>query len=101
MRDLPDRIVVGANGAYWRDYGDHYSMCPVSEDNDPVVSVAVYVRVAARADPVARLDVARLSQAMALAGYADPHPDWRWVQPLEGAEAIAREYAALSRSNPR
>lgn len=43
--DLPDRIVVGANGAYWRDYGDYYSMCPVSEDNDPVEVVAVYERV--------------------------------------------------------
>jgi hypothetical protein len=43
--DLPDRIVVGANGAYWRDYGDHYSMCPVSEDNDPVEVIAVYTLV--------------------------------------------------------
>ena len=44
LRDLPDRVVVGANGAYWRDYGDHYSMAVVSEDNDPVVPIAVYVR---------------------------------------------------------
>ena len=43
-RDLPDRIVVGANGAYWRDYGDHYSMCVISEDNDPVEIVAIYNR---------------------------------------------------------
>lgn len=43
-RDLPERVVVGANGAYWRDYGDHYSMVPVSEDNDPVEVVAVYKR---------------------------------------------------------
>lgn len=42
-RDLPERVVVGENGAYWRDYGDSYSMCPVSEDNDPVVPVATYV----------------------------------------------------------
>jgi len=41
--DFPNRIVVGANGAYWRDYGDGYSMCPVSTDNDPVQIVAVYV----------------------------------------------------------
>lgn len=45
-RDLPHRIVVGANGAYWRDYGNHYSMCPVSADNDPVEVVAVYLRAA-------------------------------------------------------
>lgn len=48
-RDLPTRIVVGANGAYWRDYTDReprggYSMCPVSTDNDPVDVVAVYER---------------------------------------------------------
>jgi len=43
--DLPARIVVGANGAYWRDYGDYYSMCPVSTDNDPVEVVATYVRL--------------------------------------------------------
>jgi hypothetical protein len=41
---LPQRIVVGANGAYWRDFGSHYSMPPVSEDNDPVRPVAIYVR---------------------------------------------------------
>ena len=44
MIDLPDRIVVGKNGAYWRDYGDHYSMAVVSEDNDPIDPIAVYVR---------------------------------------------------------
>jgi hypothetical protein len=44
IADLPARIVVGSNGAYWRDYGDHYSMCPVSDDNDPVEIVAIYNR---------------------------------------------------------
>ena len=43
MSDFPNRVIVGANGAYWRDYGDHLSMCPVSTDNDPVVAAAVYV----------------------------------------------------------
>jgi len=47
--DLPQRVVVGANGAYWRDYGDHYSMCPVSEDNEPIEVVAVYEQAAAPA----------------------------------------------------
>ena len=42
--DLPPRIVVGKNGAYWRDYGDHYSMTVVSTDNDPVEIVAIYNR---------------------------------------------------------
>jgi len=40
---LPPRIIVGANGAYWRDYDAHRSMCPVSTDNDPIEVVAVYV----------------------------------------------------------
>lgn len=42
---LPARVVVGENGAYWRDFGDWFSMCVVSTDNDPVVPVAVYERV--------------------------------------------------------
>jgi len=42
--DLPERIIVGADGAYWRDYGDHYSMPPVNPDNSPVKPAAVYVR---------------------------------------------------------
>jgi len=65
--DLPDRIVVGANGAYWRDYGAHYSMCPVSDDNDPVEPVAVYER-AARAEP-------GLREALA-AFFEDIDADW-------------------------
>lgn len=49
---LPARVVVGQNGAYWRDFTDDpdhpgYSMCPVSTDNDPVEPIAVYVRLAA------------------------------------------------------
>jgi hypothetical protein len=49
--NLPPRIVVGANGAYWRDFGEFYSMCPVSSDNDPVVVFAVYERAAAPSGP--------------------------------------------------
>lgn len=49
LAQLPPRVVVGANGAYWRDYGDFYSMCPVSDDNDPVEVVAVYTLAAAEA----------------------------------------------------
>jgi len=43
MPDLPLRVVVGKNGAYWRDYGDGYSMAVVSEDNDPVEPIAIYI----------------------------------------------------------
>jgi hypothetical protein len=45
--DLPSRVIVGANGAYWRDFGDYLSMPPVSEDNDAIEPIAVYVREAA------------------------------------------------------
>lgn len=40
---FPECVVVDENGAYWREFGDHYSMCPVSDDNEPVHPVAVYV----------------------------------------------------------
>ena len=39
---LPLRVVVGKNGAYWRDFGDYYSMAVTSEDNDPVVPIGIY-----------------------------------------------------------
>lgn len=41
-KTLPGRVVVGATGAYWRDYGTHFSMCPTSDDNDPVNTTAIY-----------------------------------------------------------
>jgi hypothetical protein len=62
--DLPERVVVGANGAYWRDYADHYSMCPVSDDNDPIEPVAIYIRAALAALPAPRLDVDALAGAL-------------------------------------
>lgn len=65
---LPDRIVVGANGAYWREYpGSHYSMPPVSTDNDIIEIVAVYSRVNAGVvhDGVLRAAAERLSEAIA------------------------------------
>ena len=72
---FPDRVVVGANGAYWRDYGDFYSMCPVSDDNDPVVPVAVYALVGSeglgRTDP----GQARAIDELVLAALAwEDHP---------------------------
>lgn len=30
---LPIRVVVDQHGHYWRDYGDNWSMCPVSTEN--------------------------------------------------------------------
>lgn len=30
---LPPRVIVDQHGHYWRDYGDHLSMPPVSDEN--------------------------------------------------------------------
>ncbi len=43
--DLPPRVVVGNDGAYWRAYDEGYSMPPVNPDNSPVIPVAIYERV--------------------------------------------------------
>ena len=46
---IPDllikRVVIDANGHYWRDFGTHFSMCPVtvSGDNDKVNIVAEFL----------------------------------------------------------
>lgn len=41
--DLPKSVVVDQNGNYWRNYGTHYSMPPVSTDNEPVMPYALFV----------------------------------------------------------
>ena len=91
MTRLPDRVVVGANGAYWRDYGDFYSMCPVSDDNDPVVPVAVYAMVGAqglgRTDPVQAREIDRL--VLAAMAWSD-HPTPANIGRLHAAVARYR-----------
>lgn len=54
MSNLPQRVIVDVNGAYWRDYGRHVSMCPTSADNDPVEIDAIYELVAERNHPYDR-----------------------------------------------
>ena len=79
MSELPERVVVGANGAYWRDFGTHYSMCPVSEDNDPVEVVATYVRLPAPDERQAGLRdtaAADFAAAAALAEVLHVSVDW-------------------------
>lgn len=78
--NLPSRVVVGANGAYWRDYtdSDHpgYSMCPVSEDNEPVEAVAVYVRATPTPDTRLRealLSIIREAEEVTEAQHGTPH----------------------------
>lgn len=99
--DLPDRVVVGKNGAYWRNWDTRpgvlgsYSMCPVSTDNDPIEPVAVYVRDGLR--------VERLAQAMHWAAGVDHttgYPALRCQNPLHddhlyAATIIANRYAEL------
>lgn len=43
--DLPERVVVDQHGHYWRDYGMHWSMPPVSDENVATEAIAVYARV--------------------------------------------------------
>lgn len=45
LADLPDTVVVDQQGAYWRNFGSHYSMCVVSTHNDPIEVQAVYARL--------------------------------------------------------
>lgn len=73
--DLPAQVVVGANGAYWRDYGTHYSMCPVSDDNDPVEVVAVFKRYDASDTSWDRGFAAGLASAPAAAPVAEERLD--------------------------
>ena len=44
LEQLPSRIVVDQHGHYWRDFGDYWSMCPVSTENVATEAVAIYVR---------------------------------------------------------
>lgn len=41
---LPIRVVVDQHGHYWRDYGDHWSMCPVSDENTATEPVTEFYR---------------------------------------------------------
>ena len=43
INSLPKRVVIDAKGNYWRDFGTHFSMCPVSEDNNTIDVVAEFV----------------------------------------------------------
>ena len=57
LANYPIRVVVDQHGHYWRDYGDHWSMCPVSDENvatDPVYEFY----------PLATLDAAREGQGL-------------------------------------
>jgi hypothetical protein len=42
---LPIRVVVDQHGHYWRDYGDHWSMCPVSDENVATDPVTEFFRI--------------------------------------------------------
>lgn len=40
----PPRLVVDADGYVWRDYGEYFSMCPVTDGNGPMPEpLTVYV----------------------------------------------------------
>lgn len=52
---LPKRIIVDANGFYWREYEEWLSMCPQNPDNNPAPKPFTYYVPEAR---VARLKTA-------------------------------------------
>ncbi len=91
LRDLPERVVVDQHGHYWRDYGDYWSMCPVSEENISTEPVAVYVRAAALAEREAEVERWRKALEIIAAPWVDPAPDAIGVS----ARNVAR--AALTR----
>jgi len=96
---LPVRVVVDQNGNYWRDYGSHYSMCPVSEDNEPVTVTMAYIpdtallaeQAQAALAAVPTLDRERLAKAVLEWSEADDD--------LSNAEDIEAEIAAENRIN--
>ena len=106
---FPECVVVDENGAYWREFGDHYSMCPVSDDNEPVHPVAVYVpewRLDAEKDERRSLEeqyetlhsaVFAFASEISEATFDDPRIEWVEVQ--VDREALAA-FRALAGHNP-
>lgn len=88
---IPNRVALGANGAYWRDFGDGlYSMCPNSADNDPVEEIAVFVPKADFDTAVARANT--LAEALAYwSTMADPDEAIRMAREDLGYEGEARD----------
>lgn len=94
---FPECVVVDENGAYWREFGDHYSMCPVSDDNEPVHPVAVYV-------PEWRLDAEKDERRSLEEQYEGEKARVKWLQSVvdegetterklkEQKEALERAY---------
>lgn len=111
MDELPARVVVGKNGAYWRVFEPDgvgvlepmYSMCPVSADNESVEVIAVYEpprtsfwNEITDVDDWLDCDVARAYSDQSLA------QDWARVAKVaeETGEAIA-ELILSTGQNPR
>jgi hypothetical protein len=91
--NLPERVVVGANGAYWRAYEDHYSMCPVSDDNDPIEPVATYTRLV----PPPAAPGLREALDLAIDAFDPMAPDWPdFGKSIAGLEALKSVRAALA-----
>lgn len=73
---LPARVVVGKNGAYWRDFGDHYSL----------IEFARQQVANAREQQVARASEAEFWRGRAGAfvdviAWAEGRADWATIQP--------------------
>jgi hypothetical protein len=44
LDQLPEVVIADQHGHFWRKYADQFSMCPVSEENIAITTVATYVR---------------------------------------------------------
>ena len=100
--DLPKRVIVDQHGHYWRDYGTHLSMCPVSEENTETEVYAVFERPYRRAENM--LDEMLPSLNAVLASKASPpeYPGLALV-PVADLEAlqVAVEIAATVAAGAR
>jgi hypothetical protein len=61
LANYPIRVVVDQHGHYWRDYGDHWSMCPVSDENRATTPAYEFY-------PLDHIDVDRLREAARRSG---------------------------------
>ena len=85
---------MDANGAYWRRYPGHLSMCPVSTDNEPLAEpVFSYVPVAALGRFLFDYEMDRLPPDKRTSW--DELEDWK----RESWQAEALEYAPTARTD--
>ena len=102
MNDLPTRVIVDQHGHYWRDYGTHLSMCPVSEENAETRVHAVFERPYRRAEAMLAEMTPALTNILAHKASPPEYPGLALVpvadiEALEVAVSLAETTAAGAR----